>query len=377
MTRFNIPSDFPPTLLDQIPGATVDKGQLVFNCDEKSALEAIEKAFEGNKFVAVESKAYTPDDSDMEIAKRVMGNPNFDTSKLIFRELHTCNDLPDRVNDVLEKSFLDELARIVNDESRVILLNHDSRQQVGRKFRANVVNRTFPDGRIGWQLVEYCFLLKDYMTDGSITLGEKVESGVIRDVSIGFMGTGRRWDEGKSLRYWYHEPGKTFTENKETSFVALGAQYFANIAKAAKSFSAAGLPNTIIQKMEKVNLTIGGEVKSFTTEADIQNAFADSVAATKAAETERDALRAEIEGLKTPHISEIIAKQKDLKSEIWDDTTLKALPLAKVKAIADDLGARHKAANPNLNDPSLTKVPGGTGQSEKSATDIMKQLQNL
>jgi hypothetical protein len=368
-TKFLIPAGFPAKLIESIPGATVDNGQLVFNCDEKTARKAIADAIEGKKFIEVEAKAYKPTDDDMAIVKGIFGNPDYDVTKLGFRKLDTCNTLKDRHDDILEKSFLDELAALVNKESRILLMSHDSRKMAGRKFRAEVVPATFPDGRTGHKLVEYVYYHKDYKTEGDISLHDHLESGTIRDVSIGFMGTGRRYDEKKDARIWFHEPGATMTENIETSFVDLGAQYFSNVAKSASAF-------TIIDNkkstMEKVTLSVGGQVKEFTTEAEIKTAFAEVEAAKKAAETERDAAKSEVEGLKAEHINTIIARQKDLKSEIYTEDVLKSLPLATVKKLAEEHEARWKAANPDLNDPNLKKATGGAPK--KSPMDVFKEI---
>jgi hypothetical protein len=369
-TKFLIPAGFPAKLIESIPGATVDNGQLVFNCDEKTARKAIADAIEGKKFIEVEAKAYTPTEGDMTIVKGIFGNPDYDVTKLGFRKLDTCNTLKDRHDDILEKSFLDELAALVNKESRILLMSHDSRKMAGRKFRAEVVAATFPDGRTGHKLVEYVYYHKDYKTEGDISLHDHLESGTIRDVSIGFMGTGRRYDEKKEARIWFHEPGATMTENIETSFVDLGAQYFSNVAKSASNFELVN-PKTSI-RMEKVTLKIGEVTKEFTTNPEIQTAFDAMEAAKKTAETERDAAKAEVEGLKAEHINTVIARQKDLKSEIYTEDVLKSLPLATVKKLAEEHEARWKAANPDLNDPSLKKVTGGAPK--KSPMDVFKEI---
>ena len=373
-TKFLIPAGFPAKLIESIPGATVDNGQLVFNCDEKTAKKAIADAIEGKKFIEVEAKAYKPTEDDMVLIKAIFGNPDYDVAKLGFRKLDTANTLKDRHDDILDKSFLDELAAQVNKESRILLMSHDSRKMAGRKFRAEVVPATFPDGRTGHKLVEYVYYHKDYKTEGGISLHDHLESGTIRDVSIGFMGTGRRYDEKKEARIWFHEAGSTMTENIETSFVDLGAQYFSNVAKSVSNFELVN-PKTSI-RMEKVTLSVGGQVKEFTTEAEIKSAFAEAEAAKKTAETERDAAKSEVEGLKAEHVNTIIARQKDLKSEIYTEEVLKSLPLATVKKLAEEHESRWKSANPDLNDPNLKTVKDENGNPAETKTLDFTKLDN-
>ena len=355
MVIFEIPTNIPAKLLNQIPGATIKDGSLRFDCSESEARKSIKSALEGHKYVGVIAKAYNPTDSDMAIVKGLFGDANYDISKLVFKQLDTANTLVDRHGDQFTRSALDELARIVNTESRSILIHHDGRRVAGRKYRANVVPATFPNGETGYKLIEYAYVIKDYMMDGNVTLGDKLASGAIRDVSIGFWMTGTRWDDKAGVRTLYHKPGITKTENRETSFVALGAQLYSYVAKSADKFKVKNKKN-----METVNIPIGTEVKSFTTESDIQKAFAEVSASAKAATAERDVLQKQVDAMKAPLVNNIINLEKSLKvsdAAKWSEKALQLLDLTRLTGLSNDLDARHKAANPGLNDGANPATP--------------------
>ena len=376
MATFKIPQGYPAHLLSAIPGATVTGNEIVLPGSESEGRKAIESATEGKKFVSVESKAYTPDESDMARVRSLM-DADFPIDKLGFRILDTCNTIKDRDDDVLDKSFLDELARQDNDESRVVLLYHNTEKIAGRKFRAEVLPEIFPNNESGFKLREYVYFHKDYATDGNIPLGDKIASGTIKDVSIGFYGSGRRYDEGTNTRTFYHEPGTTQTENLETSFVYLGAQYYSRIAKSA-DFKTVNIdtPKYPI-RMEKVNIKVGAEVKTFTTEPGIQGEFdamqkarTDAENAKTAAEAKATGLQAQLDGLKTPLIANALIKQASLKDEMWTESQMKTWDLAQITKYSAQLDNRHKSANPSLNDTTETVKDADGNVIDKTAEPV-------
>lgn len=371
MAILQIPSKFPVDLLVSIPGASVKDGKFEYPGSADEAKAAIEKTFEGRKYTEVTAKAYEPSEDDLRIARSYFGDENYPVENLVFRKMDTANTLKDRDDDILDKSFHDELARQVNTESRVMLLQHNPNQVIGRKFRAEVIPATFPNGETGWQLVEYAYFLKNYVGPGNITIGELLSSGTIQDVSIGFFGSGRKYDEGARARTFYHEPGRTQTENLETSLVHMGAQYYSRVSKSIKDFTA--IIDNKVPKMEKVHLTIGAEVKEFTTEAEIQKAFTTVTASEKSAKAERDDLQKQVDSLKTPLVSNIINREKALKDENWSEEELKSFTLDKLQKMSESLDARYKAANPQLNDPTNQRVTGGNTD-KKSPMDVFKEM---
>lgn len=237
-TEFNIPSGFPVAELEKFAECTIDGSIAKFDCCEDRALKLIGDATEGKKWISVTPKAFEPTESDLQ--KLGFTRESAKEKGLRFVKLETANTLLDKDGDILEESFLNALAAKVNEPNgRAILLHHDRTKIVGRKFRAEVVDRIFPNNQSGKQLVEFGFV-HNSADDGGVSLGEKLDSRTIADVSIGFFGSGRKFEDKDNgrIRRFFHTPGETTTENMETSFVFLGAQEFSFVGKyATKDFT--------------------------------------------------------------------------------------------------------------------------------------------
>lgn len=358
--------------------------------------KATPKGKEGEQFIAKKLKGETGKAltrQDVEMAG-VEVPAQFTDEEYNFFKLSQANTRLDRAGDVLTKSFLDRLAKGVNEEGGISLLyNHDHMIALGKVFHEQV--QKMATGAEDFELVGYAAIFKKASMPNhpNMSVKQGIDAGMLNWVSIGFRAIGETKQVGdKFYQEFDYEEGQAFTpEHFETSLVYFPAQYGAKIKNYngnEEEFDSVKLFN--LKKLHRKNFISAMEIKvngkTFTATPEVTEKEGTTTATIKGLEGLQDEIKAlEVANEQLKAVKAILietnqdaindiqnlegekALNKSLKHTKEELEAMLLSSPAKFKALVADLRKEHEAG---IKAGRIT-APGG------KEVEVVKSVENL
>jgi len=374
-----LPDSIPVHLFPAGKGITIDEKEKSVRFEgahfsEKKVRELVERIAEritDDGYIAP-IKAIRAKSVSSQEAEAIATATGADFSDYVLFSAYACNTKIDRSQDRFTKSFLERLAKIVNEGDKpAFLYAHNRDQTIGKVLTAKVIPMVDEPGQ---HVLQITFSVnKKAIIPGQpdLKIAGMLTNGGLEFVSISFAARGEIEEFGDTLiRIFKGEEGEMvlFTE---TSVVYYPAQIGAKL----KGFELKEVSTLPPKTKSKVNIEKNIPIKLGTTEYQFGVKAAgegDAVTLTLTApdalakaieqkDKEIEDLKKSIEDLKKPYTDSIIKHQTELKKTVMTETLLKGLDLATLKGMETDLVKEFAIANP--------VIAGNGKQTEDKETD--------
>lgn len=277
-----------------------------------------------NKFALPKHKAHmksfgVPTDEDYQLIKELLPHP-VSKEDLFVYSIKLCDNLLDREGEFFSLSSLSQIAELFLGVGGIFNHNWEGSQHHSRIYRTEVLSdetvEKTPVGEVYSYVVAYAYTLN---TEENKTFLDKLKSGILREVSIGFED-----DETVKVAYGDTEATRidSVTDAYEWSFVSVPAQPFAGVVKSHKSI-----------KKEEGNMSLVAAIARLKS---LQGVDASAIQTLEEHLTSFKSLEKEL--------SETKAKVKSLEEEVVSQTLNHAIEsilteLKPVDAVAAELAA--------------------------------------
>ena len=364
-----LPDSIPVHLFPAGKGITIDEKEKSVRFEgahfsEKKVRELVERIAEritDDGFIAP-IKAIRAKSVSSQEAEAIATATGADFSDYVLFSAYACNTKIDRSQDRFTKSFLERLAKIVNEGDKpAFLYAHLRNQTIGKVLTAKVIPMVDEPGQ---HVLQITFSVnKKAIIPGQpdLKIAGMLTNGGLEFVSISFAARGEIEEFGDTLiRIFKGEEGEMvlFTETSVVYYPAqIGAKLKGfelkevSILPPPKAKSKVNIEKSIPIKVGNTEYQFGvkaaGEGDAVTLTLTAPDALAKAI---EQKDQEITDLKKSIEDLKKPYTDSIIKHQTELKKTVMAETLLKGLDLATLKGMETDLVKEFAVANPVIKD---------------------------